>query len=147
MDHVDREHLPLLVASRKAASDDEKQPLDRLRMQKAVFLLQEKGPESWRRFQFHPYDWGPYSRELAATVVGLAAEGLLDKDDVRFYSAYKTTDRGEEIAAEIFANLRPEERELVRRIRHFVTTRSFSQLLKEIYSAYPSYAAASRFRP
>src|SRR5262249_30104921 len=43
----DRRALPLLLASDRFASGEEREPLDRLRMQKGVFLLQMRGPTRW----------------------------------------------------------------------------------------------------
>ena len=45
---MERAHIPLLLASEQFAAEHELEPLDRLRMQKGVFLLMERGPESWR---------------------------------------------------------------------------------------------------
>lgn len=118
-------------------------------MQKGVFLLQMGGPETWRRlFSFHPYDWGPYSRQLSSRVSGLQTEGLLDVDPVTTtgYPAYRTTTAGEEAARSIQRELTATEWEFIRRVRRFVTTRSFTQLLRDVYKAFPEYATASRFQ-
>jgi uncharacterized protein YwgA len=68
---VDRHLLPLLLASERFATDEETEPLDRIRVQKGVFLLEQRGPSSWRSlYTFSPYDWGPFSRDLAQELVG-----------------------------------------------------------------------------
>ena len=139
--------LPLLLASERFDGDTTgSQPLDRLRMQKGVFLLEMRGPPSWRDlFDFGPYDWGPYSRDLASTVEHLVAEGCLEKDRLprRRYHAYRTTSLGEESISE---QLNPREERFVAKVRDFVTSRSFAQLLRDVYAAHPEYASRSRFR-
>ncbi len=136
--------LPLLLASDDFRPDDEKQPLDRLRMQKGVFLLEKKGPPLWRDvFDFVPYDWGPSSRSLSTTVTALVADGLLEKESLRRsrYHAYRTTRRGKEFTSETTER----ERLFVARVREFVTSRSFAQLLRDVYAEYPEYAKNSHF--
>ena len=44
---MDERLLPLLLASDRCASPDEAEPLDRLRMQKGVFLLAMRGRPEW----------------------------------------------------------------------------------------------------
>ena len=47
-------------------------------MQKGVFLLEQRGPESWRdTYRYSPYNWGPYSSELASDLTSLDESGLL----------------------------------------------------------------------
>lgn len=143
---MDRDVLPLLFAADWAAPAQTIQPLDRLRMQKGVFLLQEKGPNAWRVFKFHPYDWGPYSRELAGELDELLSKGALEeKQPGARYGSYRTASRVRERLRQYWDALSPAEQTLIKQVRRFVQTTSFSALLKEIYSAYPEYATRSRF--
>jgi uncharacterized protein YwgA len=140
--------LPLLLASDRCASADEAEPLDRLRMQKGVFLVAMRGRPEWRQaFEFTPYDWGPYSFDLASTVESLLADGLLAKEAVqdRRYSRYRTTQAGERLIAELTTGSPNDERIFICAIRKYVTSRSFARLLREVYKAYPAYAVNSRF--
>jgi hypothetical protein len=143
----DRRALPLLLASDRFASGDAGEPLDRLRMQKGVFLLQMRGPPRWQQtFAFVPWDWGPYSRELVRTVGELQQADLLEARAVEFreYPSYRTTAQGEEALAAV--EISREERAFLRQVRHYVTSRAFKQLLREVYAEYPEYARNSRFR-
>ena len=143
-----RSALPLLLASDEYAPDHEFEPLDRLRLQKGVFLLQMRGPERWRSlYKYTPWDWGPYSRELASEVVHMVESGLLEEEPIgrRRYPRYRTTPEGSDMLAHL-GDVSATELEYVRRTRSYVTSRSFSQLLREVYAAYPKYAVASRFQ-
>lgn len=145
---MERDGLPLLLASTRFAAGDESQPLDRVRMQKGVFLLQMRGSEAWRGlFDFEPYDWGPYSRQLSSSVSHLLVDGMLEQDQQTSsgYSAYRTTPAGERAVSDLEGQLSPSELEFIRAVRRFVTTRSFNQLLRDVYAAHPEYATASRF--
>lgn len=143
-------HLPLLLASDELApSGEESEPLDRLRMQKAVFIVQQAGPNAWRGgFSFVPWDWGPYSRDLTNEVSRLQSEGLLETEPVewRRYPRYRTTAQGEELAAAVAETLEGSQLDYLRRVRRYVTSRSFAQLLREVYARFPEYAVNSRFQ-
>ena len=148
-EHMKPRHLPLLLASDQFAGESEAEPLDRLRIQKGVFLLQMRGPEDWRdTYPFAPWDWGPFSHALASMVKTLSARGLLEERPVPFrsYAAYRTTAEGEETLAEAARTLTPKERAFIAGVRHYITSRSFSQLLREVYAEYPKFAVNSRFR-
>lgn len=141
-------HLPLLLSSPRFATARESEPLDRIRMQKAVFLLEMNGPPAWRdAFRFRPYDWGPYSRDLANAIDVAITKGFLEQAAIpgRRYGSYRTTFEGEHTVDLALSTMTASEAEFVRRVREFVTTRSFGQLLRDVYAAYPEYAVASRF--
>lgn len=144
---MDRRALPLLLASERFISDDESEPLDRVRTQKGVFLLEERGPTRWRHlYGFSPYDWGPFSRELAGDIDEMLGHELRF---VRFegfrYGEFRTTSEGEEQIHDLIDALPDRTLQFVQETRRFVTTRAFSRLLREVYAAYPEYATRSRF--
>lgn len=143
---MNRSDLPLLLASDRFAGDHELEPLDRLRMQKGIFLLAQKGSAEWRDlFSFRPYDWGPYSSELATEVRLLTQSGHLSNDaSYQFrYGSYRTTVKGEQRLEEV--KLSDKQARFIGAVRAFVTSRPFKQLLTDIYAVFPSYATASKF--
>jgi uncharacterized protein YwgA len=145
---MDKRLLPLLLASDQCATADESEPLDRLRIQKGVFLLAMRGPAQWSRlFQFAPYDWGPYSFDLASTVEHLLSRGMLAKEAVpgRRYMRYRTTSVGEHLIDQLSDEVTEEERTFIQATRRYVNSRSFARLLREVYKAYPAFAVNSRF--
>lgn len=117
-------------------------------MQKGIFLLAMRGPAGWRHhYTYVPYDWGPYSVELARDVDELLQEDLLEREEWEHkqYRAYRTTALGERAINKVTAQLTDEQMRFVAKVRRFVTTRSFSELLRDVYAAYPEYATRSRF--
>src|SRR4051812_44768464 len=95
---VHKEDLPLLLASPRFASESETEPLDRLRMQKGVFLLQMRGPDEWQSlYRFVPYDWGPYSRDLPRDLAQAVDLDLVVKERRAGdeYMTHRTTAAGE----------------------------------------------------
>ena len=134
--------------SQLATQPGEQYPLDRIRIQKAVFLLTHRGSPSWKTlYKYNPYNWGPYSSQLAADIGMLVAQGLLEVEDVpgSQHGAYRLTARGEARARDIWATMTPREMSFISSVRAYVTHRSFTQLLREVYAEYPEFATASYF--
>ncbi len=64
----------------------------------------------------------------------------------RRYSQYRTTSQGERVLDNLAADLPVNHSEFVRSVRQFVTTRSFTRLLRDVYAEYPQFAVNSRLR-
>jgi len=138
--------LPLLLAADKSATQEETQPLDRLRMQKGIFLLEQRGPLGWRdMYTYKPYNWGPYSPALADDLELLVRSGYLHKVPTPGgYAAYRTTTLGDTAATRYLDELPSGVLDYIRDVRKFVTTRTFGKLLRDVYAAFPEYATKSR---
>lgn len=63
----------------------------------------------------------------------------------RTWSTYRVTARGHELAVEKAGRVGSTTVGWLRKAREFLTTRSFAQLLRDIYAEYPNYAVNSRF--
>lgn len=139
--------LVLALASEQAKGEGETFPLDRIRMQKAAFLVSMRGTDELRAYDFEPYNWGPYSGELNNDLRAMAAGDLLDLErrPGHQYPEFKTTPAGEDRANKVWSQLEPREQAFLRSVRKFVTGRSFSRLLRDVYAAYPDYATKSQF--
>jgi uncharacterized protein YwgA len=139
--------IPLLLASDIVIASDERYPLDSVRMQKAVFLLSMRGTDKLRKYDFTPYNWGPYSGDLTRDVSQLLhVDMLVPVSELGHrYLAYKTSYSGELRAAEVWDELTAKEQNFVRAVRSYVTNKSFEHLLREVYAEYPQYATRSQF--
>lgn len=140
--------LALALASTNAARASEKHPLDRIRMQKAVFLLVQRGADEWKSsYRYEPYNWGPYSSDLNTELRELLYRGELEEAEVpgSRHGAFQTTAQGEVQAAATWASFTPPQQDFVRSVRAYVTSRSFAQLLREVYAEYPTFASKSLF--
>lgn len=145
---MDGRDLTLTMMSQLASAPGEQYPLDRIRIQKAIFLLTRRGSPGWRGlYPYRPYNWGPYSSQLTFDIGELVGQGLLEVEDVPAsrYDQYRTTAAGDAHAREIWAALTDPERAFIRSVRAYVTHMSFTQLLREVYAAYPEFATASQF--
>ena len=145
---MERKRVPMLLAGGLFAAPNETEPLDDLRMQKGIFLLITAGNPEWRSlFSYSPYDWGPYSIDLARVLTELGKAGLLKKEPFpnRRYMQYKTTLAGEHLIYKILPSLPDTDGIFIRQVRAYVNSRPFARLLREVYNAYPEYAVNSRF--
>ena len=144
---MERVVLPLLLASRAFASEDARERLDRIRMQKGVFLLVKRGSPAWSSlYTFRPYNWGPYCSDLVGDLGSLVSSGRLADDSTHAglsYGIYRTTLLGEETIQRY--EFSQSELEYVGKVRSYIGSQSFAKLLNGIYKAYPNYATNSIF--
>ncbi len=146
---MERSDLPLLLSSQMVAGGAQQFPLDRIRMQKAVFLLTQRGSNAWRAlYSYRPYNWGPYSSALTGDLDRLVRGRALAIDQFpgSSYGSYVATPAGEDHAEQVWSSLSSSERKFVQAVRTYVTSKSFKTLLREVYAAYPDFATASRFQ-
>lgn len=112
-----------------------KRSMSPIQIMKALFLyFQEKHPEEF--YKFEPYLYGPCSFEVYHDLRTLLNKGLISATPSLYsWDFYSITSQGEEIIEEVDKKL--EE------IKKFVISKSFIELLKEIYSKYPEFAKNS----
>lgn len=141
--------LPFLLCSPQAATSGEgPHPLDRIRMQKAIFLLTRRGAADWAdTYAYRPYNWGPYCRELVDDLHRLIEADLLRLSyaDAPQFGRYQLTDSAEALADTLWQDLAEPERDFLASVRTYVTHKDFNGLLREVYDAYPEFATKSRW--
>jgi hypothetical protein len=125
------------------------QPLDRVRLQKALFLFSRrtKVPEG-QQYTFEPYLYGPFSFQLYPDLEKLVEGGLVRPERLGYTTSpgYTLTGAGEREAARIEV-LAPKPRlEALRGIRDWVAAQSFTDLLATVYRLYPEFGVNSVFR-
>jgi uncharacterized protein len=119
---------------------------DPIRLMKGTFVVAMRGPQRWRElFHFQPYDYGPFDVDVYRARDELIAKGLLESDDRGAYSRYRLTNSGKQRAAALQEQLPTDVREWMSSVGHYITSRSFSQLLREIYAEFPEFATRSVF--
>lgn len=129
-----------------AAGSTGRYPLDPIRLMKAAFIVSQRGPEGHRRlFNFRPYDYGPFDATVYQARDNLLALGLLLAEPAGKYENYSLTESGWAAARELENEVGEDLYAWLQEVGAYVTSRSFSQLLREIYGAFPAYAARSIF--
>jgi len=147
-------HRKLLPLALMYAGDGE--PIEgRTRLQKLVFLMQKRLEEAGEDplqsddYEFVPYDYGPFSKELYDDLDETIARGMVEgreedlgKDKVKY--DYEIQDYGEKWVRD---QLSKEEArrilELAEEIKDEYGDVYLSDLIDEVYSRYPEYAENS----
>jgi hypothetical protein len=140
---VTREDLVLVLAD---GADGGKYPFDPVRLMKACFVTSMAGREVWRPlFRFRAYDYGPFDAGVYAARDSLIAHGMLDATHEGRYDSYVVTETGRARVAQLEADgeLQADELAWLRRVGGWVSSKSFSKLLDEIYARWPEYATNS----
>ncbi len=136
----------LLLLTKSALGVDGPEGLDPVRIQKGMFLTSMRGPAKGL-YAFRPYNWGPFSPAVYGDLDRLVDEGLVLREDVagRDWQRYSPSPAGVEAAREFAESQKPVSVQWMGSCRRFLTERSFTQLLRDVYAAYPEYATASQF--
>jgi hypothetical protein len=136
------EDILLLIAE----GADGQFPLDPIRLMKGGFLAWKQGPSEWTPlFDFQPYDYGPFDSRIYRARDDLIRSGLLDVSSQGRYDRYEVTPAGRERAAQLRASQPQPFVDFLSEIGSYVTSRSFADLLREIYEAFPPFAKHSVF--
>lgn len=126
------------------AIGDQMQPIQ---IQKTLFkFAKESSVGKSETYRFVPYDWGPCSFEIYDDLGELREAGLIEAvPSGRGWNAYHLTDAGAEEAEKISSKAKASILKKLQSIRDWVTSRSFQQLLRDVYDDYPKYATESLF--
>ncbi|HEY8722247.1 MAG TPA: hypothetical protein VIL92_00135 [Gaiellaceae bacterium] len=136
------EDILLLIADGASGRFD----LDPIRMMKGGFLAWAQGPDEWKNlFAFRAYDYGPFDSRLYSVRDELIQGGLLSVTRKGRYDSYALTDGGRARVAELRRQQPADTVDYLKRVGGYVTSRSFSDLLREIYEAFPAFATNSVF--
>jgi hypothetical protein len=132
-------------------TNEEKEPLDRIRIMKGLFLLSQEAPRLAKLFNFEPYLYGAIDFDVYTELESLEKEGLAkttNESSNDRWDRYLLTNRGISEAQRVEKRIPNTVRDEVARIKRYVTSKQTYELLKEIYAKYPSFAKKSviRFR-
>lgn len=121
-----------------------------VQIQKTMFLFgQDAGNELGEGFySFAPYDYGPFDPAIYRDLRTLESDGRVRQMwmEGRGLRRYAVTRRGRETAECLRAKADPRLRDFLAELVSWVTEQSFSNLIRNVYAAYPGYAVNSVFR-
>jgi len=129
--------------------DGAREPLDRVRIQKSMFLFAERSKAAdGEKYHFTPYHYGPFSFAIYPDLDALVERGLLrtEADPALGSPRYSLTGAGQQAVDELRQSAPARRVEVLRSLRDWVTERSFRVLLEDVYRMYPQYAVNSVFR-
>jgi hypothetical protein len=122
-----------------------------VQMQKAAFLVTTNIPQVVTEgplFNFVPYDYGPFDKDVYAEAHALAAcgEAVVAPSAQGRWNTYAASAQGLQRGQQILAGLAPPQRKYVEDVALWVLSQSFGSLVKSIYSAYPAMKQNSIFQ-
>jgi len=118
-----------------------------VQIQKLFFLIEQNisdqvdGPH----FEFVPYHYGPFDKEVYEEIDSLAAAGLTELSRDGRWTSYRLTEAGQQKGEKALKLLRPEAQDFINRTTTFVRSLSFTKLVASIYKAYPEMRENSVF--
>ncbi len=119
-----------------------------VQLQKMFFLFDREIPDrvDGPHFNFEPYSYGPYDKEVYAELDRLAEKGLARRVKENTWSSFELTLKGQMEGAKLLAALPDETRKYVVSVSEFVRKLTFSELVRAIYAKYPDMKANSVFQ-
>lgn len=121
-------------------------------VQKLLFLIDENIPKhiGGKRFNFAPYDYGPFDATVYRDLEFLASKGLVSigrSPDGRLSKTYCLTSSGSSLGRHLLGHsFSSEIAEYIRKLASWVSAQSFEDLVATIYQRYPHMKANSVFR-
>jgi len=124
-----------------------------IQLQKTVFLFQKAIEEGeWpnvldQPYEFIPYDYGPFCKEIYWSATCLEDSGLVKSDFAsnQRYLLYNATANGLKSGQQIAAKIPKPLAQYFEHVAQWVRERSFSSLVSSIYKRYPAMAENSVF--
>lgn len=124
------------------------EPYTPVQTQKLIFLVQNKLPSIIEDgYDFQPYDYGPFDKEIYTELRKLKDEGfIIINDQQRTWPLYSLSGEGVEKAGIIYNKLDNNAKDVIKKLSTFVRSLSFSQLVSAVYKAYPEMRENSIYK-
>lgn len=137
---IDAGDIILLIASGASGP----YPFDPIRLMKGCFVVSRAGRTEWRSlFNFEPYDYGPFDALVYRARDLLLNDGHLHADVSGRYASYSLTEVGTARCAEVSRQLDDTAVGWLQNVGRYVCSKSFVDLLSDIYGRYPEFASRS----
>jgi uncharacterized protein YwgA len=126
-------------------------PFTPVQVQKSLFLASDKVADAFRhdsRYDFQPYDYGPFDWQVYSDVEELQRRGLvqINQQPGTRWRTYAATERGVAQGRHLARQLTGQQRAVLEKIASLVRSLSFNDLVSAIYRAYPEMRERSVFR-
>ena len=118
-----------------------------VQVQKLFFLLDREasalvdGPH----FDFQPYDYGPFDRNVYDLLNSLAAQDIVETRNEGKYRTYLLTPKGYQQGQNLLADLPVNSRNYIAQLSNWIRALTFGQLVAAIYKRYPDMKVNSVF--
>ena len=142
---MDRKDIVLLVID--SASDEGLSPLQ---LQKGLFIIEQSKLDGLPPdfYAFYPYNYGPFCEEIYQDTDALVEEGMVFNVPLagQSWSRYVITPKGQTRSKEIRKDNNIGLVAYIDATVQWVSSLTFSELLRAIYAKYPAYSVNSVFQ-
>lgn len=126
-------------------------PFTPVQIQKAVFLIARNAPKivtDGPNYEFAPYDYGPFDRNvyLDAELLSAAGDVVVAPSPEGRWSTYAASESGRIRGQKLLDNLPAQLREYLAAVSKWVRAQSFGSLVRSIYDQYPEMRENSIFK-
>jgi hypothetical protein len=133
------------------ALPDPPKAFEPVHVQKVMFLIDDRAQpvfDAGSRYQFEPYDYGPFDSSVYEDLDALARNNLvvIDRNPEHGYRRYAATETGRARGLKMLSQMNPKHRDVVRDSVNFVLPLSFRSLVTAIYRQYPEMKEKSVFK-
>ncbi|MBF0305157.1 MAG: helix-turn-helix transcriptional regulator [Alphaproteobacteria bacterium] len=135
-----------VLATMATMPDAEYRPLH---VQKLFFLMDRQVPEAigGPRFNFTPYDYGPFDPQVYRELETLAQAGLIKIENRTSRDRiYKLTEKGREAGVELRKAMDLKAQEYSKAIVSWMLPLRFDEIVRAVYQSYPEMRSNSVFR-
>jgi hypothetical protein len=122
-----------------------------VQIQKAAFLVDRNVPnliDAGPRYNFVPYDYGPFDREVYsdASMLSLAGRAVVGPSAEGRWNTYAASAQGLDEGRKLLGRINPTHRDYIERVSAWVIGQSFGSLVRSIYDKYPEMKQNSIFQ-
>lgn len=118
-------------------------------VQKMLFLIDKNIPGNvgGPHFNFQPYDYGPFDRDVYSVLESLVKEGLVEAVETNYaWKKFSLTPKGQMTGTQRLNEIDARGKEYITNLSRLIRSLSFEQLVSAIYKAYPDMKQNSVFR-
>ncbi len=122
-------------------------PISPIQLQKIAFLVgqqfnSELPPKDY--YEFVPYDYGPFCKEIYTDAINLEKEGYVQIEPSPHHTRrlYRATYSSRDVS---FSHIPPELQQYIEQAVEWAMDLSFRELVSSIYKHYPEYGINSIF--
>lgn len=140
------------IDSTLLAIDSARAALQPVQLQKALFLFAAKVPAEMLpgtgRYQFKPYDYGPFSAEIYSDAEALEQNGFvaISRPPSSRYKEFRVTPTGRAAAEALRAQEDPNIVTYLANLVTYTQSLGFNQLVASVYEEFPEMKVNSVFK-